>query len=115
MGVEDLEALQQRHPNTRMIWTTLALARVIGGEDSARYNEQLREYIRTHGGYLLDLADIESHAPDGSLCVDDGGYPVICPHYTRGSEGGHPNALGSQRIARGLWMVMAHIAGWQGN
>lgn len=115
VGIEELEALLQRHPNTEMVWTTLALARIIGGADADAYNRQLRDYVRTNGGYLLDIAAIGSHAPDGSPCVDDDGYPVLCPQYTEESRGGHPNALGSQRMARALWILMAQIAGWQVN
>ena len=116
-GIVELEALLQRHPNTQMIWTTLALARIVGGADSASFDEQLRNYVRENGGYLLDIADIESHMPDGTPCLEqeDSGYPVLCPQYTTETRGGHPNALGSQRIARGLWILMSHIAGWQGN
>lgn len=117
VGIVELEALLERHPDTEMIWSTLALARIIGGEDSDSFNRQLRDYVRANGGYLLDIADIESHTPDGAPCLEggDAGFPVLCQEYTEESRGGHLNALGSQRIARALWVLMARIAGWQGN
>jgi hypothetical protein len=112
VGIVEIEALLERHPDTQMIWSTLALARVIGGADADSYNRQLRDYVRANGGYLLDVADIESHAPDGTPCLEDS-FPVLCPQYTQETEGGHLNALGSQRVARALWFLMARFAGWQ--
>jgi hypothetical protein len=112
VGIVEIEALLDRHPNTQMIWSTLALARIIGGADADSYNRQLRDYVRANGGYLLDVSDIESHTPDGDPCLQDG-FPVLCPQYTEETEGGHLNALGSQRVARALWILMARFAGWQ--
>lgn len=116
VGIAELEAVQERHPNTKMIWTTLALSRDIGGADSASFNQQLRDYVRANGGFLLDFADIGSHAPDGTLCLDDAGEgnPVLCPQYTDEIHGGHLNSPGAQRAARALWIIVARLAGWQG-
>jgi hypothetical protein len=94
----------------------------------------MRQYVATHGGVLFDVADIESHDPYGAPCYDnrdgvpyyrlgslrenypnDGvNQPAICQHYTSEHDGGHLGApsAGGIRLAKGLMVLMARIAGW---
>jgi len=132
--VADVEALEARHPNRVFINNTTSLARSIGDEEATDFNDQMRAYVRAHGGYLLDVADIESHDPWGQPCYDnrdgvpyivngvvmenhpdDGlNLPAVCPQYTREAEGGHlgnPD-VGKIRLAKAFWVLMARIAGW---
>jgi hypothetical protein len=113
-AIPDIEALLAAHADKQLLFWTMGLARIVGTANSASFNEQLREYVRENGGILLDIADIESHSPDGSPCTHDG-YPALCPDYTEESRGGHLNARGSQRLARALWLAMALLAGWNGS
>jgi hypothetical protein len=112
----DLEALAELHPDKIFVWWTSNLARVIGTPDSQHFNDQIRAHVAANGGVLFDMADIESRAPDGSLCTDSTGrgIPAICQDYTTDKRAGHLNALGKQRVARALWVLMARLAGWMG-
>ena len=115
--IQDLEDLERQYPQITFVYTTLALARAIGSEDSRNFNQQLREYALAHNKILLDLADIESHLPDGTPCFDMNGNDIeaLCDFYTtEKGGGGHPSGLGSQRLAQAIWLVMARITGWDG-
>lgn len=99
-----------------VIYYTSSLARTIGTEQSMLYNAAARNYISDNGGVLVDIADIESHRPDGSECLLDGTiYPIICETYTTELEGGHLGSVstGKIRIAKAIWIAMAYEAGWR--
>jgi hypothetical protein len=115
-SIEDLEALEAQHPDITFIYWTLGLSRSIGTEEAARFNQQMREYAAANNKILMDIADIESHTPDGSPCtdVDGNGFEALCEEYTREERGGHLDSQGSQRMAKALWWLMARIAGWDG-
>ncbi len=132
--IADFEALQARHPAAIFLHHTSSLARAVGSQVAADFNGQMRAYVRSHGGYLLDVADIESHDPWGRPCYDnrdgvpytvqgvlrenhpdDGlSLPAVCQHYTPEAEGGHLGSpdVGKIRVAKAFWVLMARIAGW---
>jgi hypothetical protein len=114
--MKDLEALEARHPDRKFFYWTSNLARAIGTPDSQSFNEQMRAHARANGEILFDMADIESHAPDGSSCTDNAGHgiPAICQDYTAEKNAGHLNALGAQRVSKAFWVLMARMAGWSG-
>jgi hypothetical protein len=134
--VHDLEAFIAAHPNNAFIFWTASLARGIGTQVSTDFNEAMRDYAQANDKILFDMAAIESHRPDGTPCVDNrdgveycvnGGTncenhaddgvarPAICQDYTTEVDGGHLGAVSGAkiRIAKGLWVLMAQIAGWQ--
>jgi hypothetical protein len=132
--IGDFEAMEARHPTRIFIHHTTSLARSIGTQVSTDFNNQLRQYVRDHNKFLLDVADIESHDPWGQPCYDnrDGvpystdnaseNYPndgqqllALCQHYTRETDGGHlgnPD-VGKIRLAKAYWVLMAQVAGWR--
>ncbi|PKO15266.1 MAG: hypothetical protein CVU39_11725 [Chloroflexi bacterium HGW-Chloroflexi-10] len=114
-GIEDLEVLQTRHPNKLVVLWTMGLARAIGTVDSTSFNNQMRTYAITNEIPLMDIADIQSHRPNGTLCVDNQGnnQPALCDEYTEEINGGHLNTLGKQIMAKAYWVMMARLAGWQ--
>ncbi len=116
-SIHDMEALEARHPGKIFIYWTMGLARIVGTPDSQSFNQQMRAYARQHNKILMDIADIESHRPDGTPCYTSpgSGIEVICADYTSEPEGGHLNALGMQRMAKAVWVLMARVAGWNGN
>jgi hypothetical protein len=86
---------------------------------------------------LFDVADIESYTDLGAACYDnrDGiqycsqntgecennpddhkSFPALCQDYTTELNGGHLGSVsgGGIRIAKGFWVLMARIAGWDG-
>lgn len=113
--ISDLEALESRHPDLTFVYWTIALAR-LSFPETWDFNQHFREYAREHGKILIDIADIESHRPDGTQCMDanNTGVEALCQDYTTETEGGHLNALGSQRMAKAVWVLMARLAGWDG-
>lgn len=113
--IHDLEALAAAHPDMIHVWQTLALARM-SSVDSQNFDRKMREYVSATGGILFDVADIESHRPDGTPCLDnrDLGVEAICQDYTTERNAGHLNALGKQRLAKAMWVLMARLAGWDG-
>jgi len=115
-SVEDLEQMEVNHPDKIHMWWTMGLARAVGTIESESFNQQMRAYAATNGKILLDIADVESHQPDGSPCFDNrgDGIEAICEDYTDEVNGGHLNARGKQRMAKAIWVLMASIAGWDG-
>jgi hypothetical protein len=133
--VHDLEAYETAHPGKTIIYWTSSLARGIGSAVSDTFNHRMRQYAKDKGKPLFDVADILSHDPDGFPCYDNrdgkpytgtGGntenYPddgidrlAICQHYTSETDGGHLGnpSVGMIRVAKGFWVLMAQLAGWQ--
>lgn len=123
-------AFAASNPDKKLIWWTTSLARGIGTPESQSFNDQMRAYASEHDVILFDVADILSHAPDGTPCYDnrdgipykdedhpDDGLdiPAICPQYTTETEGGHLGSIsaGGVRVAKAFWVLMARLAGWQ--
>jgi len=127
--ITDIEALQARYPDKKIIHWTTSLARAIGTQEATDFNNQLRAYVHGTNKILFDVADIESHDPAGNPCYDNrdgvayGGenypddglnIPALCQHYTSEFNGGHLGApsAGGIRIAKAFWVLMAQLAGW---
>lgn len=134
--VYDLEAFEAQYPDTTFVYWTTSLARGIGTPVSEMFNDQMRQYAIDNGKRLFDVADILSHDPDGNPCFDnrdgvlyDNGnrsenypddgvqIPAICQHYTTEVDGGHLGSVsaGKIRVAKAFWVLMAQIAGWNGD
>lgn len=117
--VYDLEAYISQHPDKVFIFWTTSLARV-STSVADNFNAMMREYAldRYQSGeptVLFDVADILSHTPEGAACRDAQGHYAICPDYTTEDIGGHLGSVsaGKIQVAKGFWVLMAQIAGWQ--
>ena len=83
------------------------------------FNEELRNYAITNKKIFFDLADIESHLPDGTPCygIDNNGNPVnvmtVCDEYVDEEISGHLNAYGANHVAKAVWVMMAKMSGWE--
>lgn len=110
----DLEALEAAHPETKIIYWTMGLARSVGTVESTAFNQAMRHYAIEHGKVLMDIADIQSHLPDGTPCYDNAGrgLEALCDEYTDELNGGHLNALGRLQMAKAFWVLMAQLSGW---
>jgi hypothetical protein len=135
--VQDLESYIAQHLDKVFIFWTTSLARGIGTQTSTDFNNMMRQYAIDHSKILFDVADILSHRPDGTPCYDnrdgveycsmsgqcenypDDGLdlPAICQEYTTETDGGHLGSVsaGKIRVAKAFWVLMAQIAGWDGN
>jgi hypothetical protein len=132
----NLESFMAQHTDKIFFLWTTSLARGIGTQVASDFNEQMRQYARTHNIILFDVADIESHTDTGAPCYDnrdgiqycsmtgncennpnDGqSIPAICQDYTTETEGGHLGSVsgGGIRLAKAFWVLMARVAGWNG-
>lgn len=123
---QQMEALEQAYPGKVFIWTTSALYGVDVEESPSGiynkeilkvFNDQARAYAISQNKVFYDIADIESRDSNGNLCLSTSGYAGLCREYTDGpggSDGGHPDAAGSVRLAQGFWWLMARVGGWGG-
>ncbi|MFZ0429409.1 MAG: hypothetical protein WAO20_14920 [Acidobacteriota bacterium] len=120
-------------PRVFVYWTT-NLARAIGSEVSTEFNRKMRQWSAENDEILFDFADIQSHDMKGDPCFDnrdgvpyttpsgnksenhpdDGqSLPAICQEDTIETDGGHlATAQGTVSVAKGLWVLVARIAGW---
>lgn len=114
-NIYDIVALESQYPNKKFVYWTTSLARTVGSQDAQDFNDQMRVFAQTNHKILLDVAAIQSHRPDGSLCTNTQGYEIICTEYTTEISGGHLGSVstGKIRIAKAMWVMLAQIAGWQ--
>lgn len=107
-----LAALEQEYQAIRFVWWTIPVMRTERLQAKrTRFNELMRAYVAEHHKTLFDLADIESHDPDGNPVTGPGG-PMLFAGYAR--DQGHLNDQGAQRVARAWWWLQARLTGWPG-
>ena len=129
------ENLTSASPSRRFVYFTSSLARSIGTQVSTDFNARMRTWCQTNNCILFDFADIEAHDMAGASCYDDRdgvpythpnnaslnenypddglNLPAICQEKTVEVSNGHlSTAQGYVSIAKGLWVLMARIAGW---
>lgn len=112
-----MEDLQSTYPNCTFVWVTAPLrteCSVNWEKNDAlkrhQYNELVRAYVNENGGYLWDIADIESYGSteDKATCDTTGGIvPLMHPEWS--SDGGHFNAAGQVRLAYSMWSLWTAI------
>lgn len=108
------EALAKDYPKVRFVWWTVPLTIPPRCSDQrTQTNDLIRAYAKEKGAALLDVADIECHTPDGKACLHPDGAEKLVEAYAR-DQGGHLNDDGAQRVGRGVWWMLARIAGWAG-
>ena len=115
--LQTMEALEDDFPTTRFVYTTMPLTTSEDSNNVLRnqYNDTVREYCRNHGKLLFDIADMESHQPDGTAVTFVSGgetYQKLFADYS--SDGGHLNSDGSIRIATGWYAVARELVGGTG-
>ena len=120
---EAVERVRRERPEIRFVHCTVplraaghgakaAIKRLVGaGENAAnarrgRFNELVRRrYAREE---ILDIADIESHAPDGTASTveyDGVNWPCLADDYT--DDGGHLNRHGRLLVAREMLLALS--------
>jgi hypothetical protein len=109
---DTMETLIQSHPDTTLVWWTIPIiandhSRAHCNQEMAWFNDQVRAHVAVNGGVLFDIADIESHDPDGNP-VTWNGIEAGWPGWT--SDGAHLNEAGRQRVAGAIWYLLARVA-----
>jgi lysophospholipase L1-like esterase len=105
--------LESAYPDTVFVYATMPL---MTSEDADnylrnRFNTHLREWCRTNGRVLFDIADIEAHDAAGAPCeftYRGKTCQRLCNAYT--SDGGHLNPQARQLMARGFYALGAALA-----
>lgn len=111
--VSSMSALEANYPETVFVYATMPLMTGSGSDNILRnqYNNAVRKFCTTNDRLLFDIADIEAFDPDGNASTFNIGtttYQNLYTGYT--SDGGHLNATGAQRVAKGWYAVAAAIA-----
>jgi hypothetical protein len=103
-------ALQTACPTTTFVWWTMPLFGENDADNAKRnaFNQSVRAYVAAHDLWLYDIADIESHDPDGGYHLDSVGGAYLWSGYT--SDGGHLNDDGSTRAGKAMWVLLSLIA-----
>lgn len=106
--------LERDYPDVMFIWWTFPLATASdnrGNDEKAIFNAAVRNYCAANGCRLFDIADIQSHDPNGAPVVSATGHEAMWDGYS--DDGGHFNAVGRARAAEAFWWLLARAAGWQ--
>jgi hypothetical protein len=108
--LDRMAALERDYPDTVFVYTTIPLLRTDRDDRpewrdcnvlTNNFNKAMREYCASHNKILLDIADIEAHAPDGKEhTFMHGGetYQALLPEYAQGTSN-YLNDVGSRRVA----------------
>lgn len=105
------DLIQTANPDLKVVLTTMPLTAKGASANFMRYafNQRIREYSGDEELYLFDIADVESHYPDGT--ADLGVHELtgtsieqLGALYT--TDGGHLNMDGKRQLAK-AWYAMA--------
>lgn len=109
-------SVEAAYPNKYVIWWTIPIMTSSAADRATQakyqaFNDSVRNYARANNKILFDIADIESHDPNGNRQTSTYGYEVLYSGYS--SDGGHPDStIARNRLAKAFWVGMAQIAGW---
>ena len=110
-----MQAIEAQNPAVAFVYCTLP-STVSGDRFEVKriaFSQKVRDFVAANNRILLDVADIENHAPDGqpATFVFDGiTYPRMYDGYT--VTGGHldaPGNVGRQRVALGIYALSAAL------
>ena len=106
--------VEKAFPKVKLVWWTapITVAGAPNNVDRWEYNQLVRDYCAKNKKILFDIADIESHDPDGKMTTNEREKEMLFAGYK--GEGNHMNKDGADRAARAWWWLMARLAGWDG-
>jgi hypothetical protein len=68
--------------------------------------------LPNHPELPWDRCTVDASGTNFCNCNDGINYPAVCPHYTTETLGGHLIGSGKIPVAKGMWVLMAQLAGW---
>jgi len=108
--IATIEALQVSYPDVKFVLWTAPISTHGMDRNCVRetFNALVRAYVDTNGGYLFDIADIESHESDDDVCnTGDPDCPDLCDEWA--GDMIHPSVSGYERLAYATWKLWADI------
>jgi len=81
-------------------------------------HEYIRNYVKENGGVLFDYGDILTYNDAGEQATESwqgNVYPVIHPDNDGEYKNSHIDSVGSIRLAKAMWWMLACVAGWDGD
>ena len=111
--LDSMVTLEAGFPDTKFVYFTMPYStnKNANAVLRAQFNSELRNWIKTQDNKLLfDLADIESHDPDGvqqTFTQQNIEYENLYQKYTY--DEGHLNDEGQRRAATGLYSLFGQI------
>ncbi|MBN1182520.1 MAG: T9SS type A sorting domain-containing protein, partial [Bacteroidales bacterium] len=124
--IRAIEEIDSHDPRTICFFTTGPVD--ISGDGSQaeleyayqRYlkHEYIRNYVKTNGGVLFDYGDILTYNDAGEQATESWQgkvYPVIHPDNDGEYKNSHIDSIGSIRLAKAMWWMLARVAGWEGD
>ncbi|HOV14429.1 MAG TPA: hypothetical protein PK771_09115, partial [Spirochaetota bacterium] len=105
-----MEELETKYPNLKFFWWTMPIM-TEGDSKRDQFNTLVRNYCKSNNKFLLDLADIECHSPEGVKQTSKDGYELLYSSYS--DDGGHLITSGSLRVAKAYWVILARMCGWK--
>ena len=110
--INSMTNLESISPKTTLVYMTMPLTTAADADNYLRngFNTRVREWCRSRGRVLFDIADIEAHAATGVPCEFKHHGKIcqcLCGDYT--TDGGHLNAQGRQLVAKGFYALGAAL------
>jgi hypothetical protein len=115
--LNSMAALESSYPTTRFVYTTMPLTTAADSDNVKRnqYNAAVRTFCAGQNKLLLDIADIEAHAPSGAASTFYSGGQTHQRLYSGyAADAGHLNDAGSERVALGWYAAAATLVSGDG-
>lgn len=124
--LQAVDGYNAHNSNTITFFTTGPVDKYNGESGYQRYlkHEAIRAYVTENGGYLFDYADILNWQDGVEYTTTWNGitYPIGNPDLATGGEGYnggfggcHISDAACLKLAKGMWWLLARMAGWDGN
>jgi hypothetical protein len=116
-GYDDpTNGVEVRYSQKRFIWWTQPMTRNESHAFGDGINTRIRAYAHQNNKVLLDIADFETRDVSGNRTIDPSTGFEMAAQENCGEQGDgtacHPNGECGERIAKGLHVLMACLAGW---